>query len=223
MALINWTLVEQRRVDLGLSRRNLARRSGITERTLLAFDGPAPYDGGVTVAQLQQLAGALDLPTADLLRGEDEDGQQTAALRYYTDLARRPAAPLTRFAGTAELSRAELTTNDGGGGDDATLLAALHLIAVPVDPGALANALDWPADRLALAYRDAAQRLRGSGLRLRTDQSGRWVLSTVRTTLTATRRRAVRMCGLHLDAAAAATLWTLYRDGPLRLDQPRQR
>jgi hypothetical protein len=218
MALINWALVEQRRVDVGLTIRRLCDRSGISERALHGFDAPSARDDWITMGQLKRLALVVDLPASALLGPGDQRQECQSALDYYEKIGHRPATPLTRFAGTAELDRAE--SQHARSDDASTLLAALHLIGSAVDRGALANALDWSVARFAAAREDLAGRLAGTGLRLHCDEEGRWSLASEHGALTSGQRTELRnLCVEESDAAELALLWTLFCRGPVRQDQ----
>jgi len=60
--LINWTLVEQRRAERGLSRAELARKAYLHPADLLSYDEPGADDSGLTIGTINALAAALGLP-----------------------------------------------------------------------------------------------------------------------------------------------------------------
>jgi transcriptional regulator with XRE-family HTH domain len=65
--MLNVALISRRRIDLGLSRHDLARASGLSWRALLELEASSWTDGSHTLTTLRALAGALGLEPADLL------------------------------------------------------------------------------------------------------------------------------------------------------------
>jgi hypothetical protein len=226
--LINWTLVEQRRVERGLTRGQLARKARLHPVDLLAYDQPGADDSGLTVGTLNALAAALSLPPAALLRPEPPASQSSAL----TEIIARsdPNQYSARFHGDGELARwhdhpapAETPQARPADPDAATLLAALVLADEPLGPGELSLGLGWHPARLqhALACLDAS--LPPIGLTIRADGPD-LVLDTAPRALTPGQRHAVRAAQTArggITADEAAVLLRLHRDGPLRTDQLR--
>jgi XRE family transcriptional regulator, aerobic/anaerobic benzoate catabolism transcriptional regulator len=65
--------IRARRVERGLTLGALARRSGLSERFLIQLEAGR---GNISVARLIDLAGALDVAAADLLRATEEEQQR---------------------------------------------------------------------------------------------------------------------------------------------------
>lgn len=217
--MINWTLVEQRRVELGITRQELARRSRIDESTLRRLDEPYAHDGGISLHQLGLLATVLDLELAALLHAQDVDEQSARSMAYYEQLAHRPRRPASHMNGTHELNRNHSPASTEAVADGTVLIAALQHASTPVEPGAICNALDWSGIRCANALTQAAAILRRTGLRIRTDDRGRWQLQPLRSALSPTQRQQLTSAGRQPDAAMTAILRELHRRGPLRIDR----
>ena len=217
--MINWTLVEQRRVELGITRHELGRRSRIDEATLRRLDEPYADDGGISLHQLGLLAAVLDLEPAALLRPEDVDEQSSRSIAYYQQLAHRPRRPASHMNGADELTRHHSTASTEAVVDGAVLIAALQHAYTPVEPGAICNALDWSGIRCAAALSEATGVLRRTGLRIRTDARGRWQLQPLRSALSPVQRQQLTSACRQPDAAMTAILRELHRRGPLRIDR----
>ncbi len=229
MAVINWTLVEQRRVERKLSRATLAKRSGISEQQLLDFDEPAPNDQQLSLAQLTRLAAALAVSPSDLLIGEPEKTAAHVDLRYGWRAANYPRRPLTRFSGSHELRRLHAHTSPATGrpeamsaaADAATLLAALVCTGAACARVDLADALHWDTARLTAAAERLTADLQDTDTQLSLDERDRWQLEPRPAALSPDqRRRLLRACRpAMIDAPAAALLVALHRHHGLRMDQ----
>lgn len=99
--------VRDARARRGVTRKILARDSGVSERYLAQLE---TGKGNVSILLLAQIARALGMPVADLLRDEDEQSVEHAMLTQF--LRRLPAqqvadvrARLTRELGASDASR----------------------------------------------------------------------------------------------------------------------
>jgi len=219
VALINWVLVEQRRVEVGIARHELARRSRIDEATLRRLDEPYADDGGISLHQLGLLAAVLDLEPAALLQTQAGEEQSSQGIAYYEQLAHRPRRPASHMYGTDELNRHHSRGSTEAVADGTMLIAALQYASTPLEPGGICNALNWSGIRCAAALTQAASILRRTGLRIRTDEQGRWQLQPLRNALSPGQRQQLTSAGRQPDAAMTAILYQLHRRGPLRIDR----
>jgi hypothetical protein len=227
VGLVNWAFVEQRRVDLGITRADLGRRCGLHPDDLRDFDDIGASDGHLTLHQIRCLATVLDVPVNVLVRPELEPtpGETEA---YYFAIGRYgvPIEPSKRFHGTRELDRwhaepEQQHDNPAPQSDAKCLLCALFLADDAIDIGALAVALDWTPARLQQAADDLRHTLRRTGLRLRTHLDD-IELAVGRRTLTPAQRQKIRMAVISregLSPAQAAVLLAVHRRGPTRLDE----
>jgi len=97
--------VRQARARRGMSRRILARDSGVSERYLAQLEAG---HGNVSVLLLRQVAHALNLPVTDLLREESEPPEIALLLRFLKRLPAQKLAELrTRLVRECELDAPE--------------------------------------------------------------------------------------------------------------------
>ncbi|HEY3035636.1 MAG TPA: helix-turn-helix transcriptional regulator [Streptosporangiaceae bacterium] len=226
--LINWTLVEQRRAERGLSRAELARKTRLHPADLLRYDEPGADDSGVTIGTISALAAALGLPSAALLRAEPPASQSAALTQIVRVAGSDPDQYAARFGGDGELTRWHDQPGPGEtpqprppDGEVAALLAALFLAGEPLSPGELALALGWHPARLQRALACLDSQLPPLGLMIRADGADLTLDSAPRA-LNPPQRRAVRAARAArggITAGEAAVLLRLHRDGPLRTDQ----
>lgn len=144
--VINWSLVEQRRIAAGLTQAQLADRVGAgaaTGRGRLWTDND--HDR-VPLGLLERLCQVLDLHPTELFCPPTRAAQRRA---------HPPAEPPTDVT-VLQAALATLTAPTGGSG-------------VPVAPAALAEALGWPLDRLTTALTVLTEQLADTGLRVDTD------------------------------------------------------
>jgi len=226
--LINWTLVEQRRAERGISRAVLARKARLHAGDLLAYDELGADDSGLTVATITALAEALALPSAALLLPEPPASQSAVLTQIIRLAASDPDQASARFHGDAELTRwhdqpapAEPPEPRPADPEAAALLAVLFLARGPLSPGELTLALGWKVPRLQRALACLDTQLPPIGLTIRADGAD-LILDAAPRVLSPRQRRAVRAAQTRrggITAGEAAVLLRLHRDGPLRTDQ----
>jgi hypothetical protein len=144
--VINWPLVEQRRIAAGLTQAQLTDRirgGALTGRGRLWTD--ADHDH-VPLGLLERLCQVLDLHPAELFRPPTRTAQKRALV---------PAEP-PADATVLEAALATLTVPAGTTG-------------TPVAMAALADALGWSLDRLGTAVAALTGQLTGAGTRIDAD------------------------------------------------------
>lgn len=144
--VINWSLVEQRRIAAGLTQAQLADRVGAgaaTGRGRLWTDND--HDG-VSLGLLERLCRVLDLHPTELFCPPTRVAQRRAL----------PPVETPTDVTVLEAALATLTAPTGGSG-------------VRVAPAALADALGWSLDRLTIALTVLTERLSDTGIRVDTD------------------------------------------------------
>lgn len=138
-ALLDVDLLRRRRVEMRLSRRDVAKHLGVTSATVNRLESGVNH-GEQPLGLLQRLADLLALDLADLL-------------------PRRPA-PAARPTAAEEVPA-------GGTADDARLVgAALHTLGVLVPAETLAYVLGWDAARLTAALTTLERVATAIGLRV---------------------------------------------------------
>ncbi|WP_141278267.1 helix-turn-helix domain-containing protein [Pseudonocardia hydrocarbonoxydans] len=151
--VIDWALVEQRRVAAGMSHAQLAQRVGVA-----AVTGPVRLWGDrdhdtVRLGLLERLCQVLDLHPVELF---------TAPTRVRQ---RRAVRPAHRPADDQVLEAALATS-----GAAPTVAAGQH--PAPVGRAELADALGWPLHRLAAAVAALEDTLAARGVRINNDVVG---------------------------------------------------
>ena len=150
--VINWEVVEQRRIAAGLTHAQLAERVGVA-----AVTGPVRLwqDGGhdaVPLGLLERLCQVLDLHPVELFRAPRRAAQRRA-------LAVSEAVP--EVAADAQVLEAALATLPRP--------AAAGQQTAAVSRAGLADVLGWPLPRLAAAIADLHDTLADRGVRLDVD------------------------------------------------------
>jgi hypothetical protein len=144
--VINWPLVEQRRIAAGLTQAQLTDRirgGALTGRGRLWTD--ADHDD-VPLGLLERLCRVLDLHPAELFRPPARAAQRRALA------SEQPPADAT----VLEAALATITVPAGTTG-------------TPIGMAALADALGWSLDRLGTAVAALTEQLTGAGTRIDTD------------------------------------------------------
>lgn len=146
--VINWEVVEQRRIAAGLTHAQLAERVGVA-----AVTGPVRLwqDGGhdaVPLGLLERLCQVLDLHPVELFRAPQRAAQRNAL-----------AEP--EVAADAQVLEAALATLPRP--------AAAGQQTAAVSRAGLADVLGWPLPRLAAAIADLDDTLADRGVRLDVD------------------------------------------------------
>jgi transcriptional regulator with XRE-family HTH domain len=228
--LINWTLVEQRRAERGLSRAELARKARLHPTDLLRYDEPGADDSGITIGTINALAAALGLPPAALLRPEPAASESAAITEIIRLGGSDPDHYSARFHGDGELTRwhdqpapGETPQPRPADADAAVLLAAMFLVGELLSPGELALALGWYPARVQRALACLDSLLPPLGLTICADGAD-FFLDTAPRALSPLQRHALRAAQTArggITAGEAAVLLRLHRDGPLRTDQLR--
>ena len=144
--VINWALIEQRRIAAGMTHAQLAARAGPG-----AVTGPPRLRTGndhdaVPLGLLERLCQVLDLHPAELFQPPARAAQRRAL---------RPAGPPADET-VLEAALATVTTPSGQPG-------------TPITPAALADALGWSLERLDTALAVLTEHLAGTGIRIDTD------------------------------------------------------
>jgi DNA-binding Xre family transcriptional regulator len=145
--VINWALIEQRRIAAGMTHAQLAARAGpgaVTGPPRLWTDND--HDA-VPLGLLERLCQVLDLHPAELFQPPARAAQRRRALP--------PAGP----PGDETVLEAALATVTTPSGQPGT----------PITPAALADALGWSLDRLDTALAALTGHLAGTGIRIDTD------------------------------------------------------
>ena len=145
--VINWALIEQRRIAAGMTHAQLAARAGPG-----AVTGPPRLWTGndhdaVPLGLLERLCQILDLHPAELFQPPAR-----AAPRRRTPPSTEPVGDET----VLEAALATVTTPSGQPG-------------TPITPAALADALGWSLERLTTALAALTGHLAGTGIRIDTD------------------------------------------------------
>ena len=144
--VINWPLIEQRRIAAGLTQAQLTDRirgGALTGRGRLWTD--ADHDD-VPLGLLERLCQVLDLHPAELFRPPTRAAQRRALM---------PAEP-PADATVLEAALATLTVPAGTTG-------------IPIGRAALADALGWSLGRLGTAVAALTGQLTGTGIRIDAD------------------------------------------------------
>ena len=144
--VINWPLVEQRRIAAGLTQAQLTDRirgGALTGRGRLWTD--ADHDD-VPLGLLERLCQVLDLHPAELFRP--------------------PARAAQRHALAAEQPPADATVLEAA---LATITVPAGTTGTPIGMAALADALGWSLDRLGTAVAALTGQLTGTGIRIDAD------------------------------------------------------
>ena len=144
--VINWALIEQRRIAAGMTHAQLAARAGpgaVTGPPRLWTD--SDHDA-VPLGLLERLCQILDLHPAELFQPPAR-------------AARRRTLPSTGPPGDETVLEAALATVTTPSGQPGT----------PIAPAALADALGWSLERLDTALGALTDHLAGTGIRIDTD------------------------------------------------------
>ena len=144
--VINWALIEQRRIAAGMTHAQLAARAGpgaVTGPPRLWTD--SDHDA-VPLGLLERLCQVLDLHPAELFQPPARAAQRRALC---------PAGPPADET-VLEAALATVTTPSGHPG-------------TPIAPAALADALGWSLERLNTALAALTDHLAGTGIRIDTD------------------------------------------------------
>lgn len=144
--VINWPLVEQRRIAAGLTQAQLTDRirgGALIGRGRLWAD--ADHDD-VPLGLLERLCRVFDLHPAELFRPPTQAAQRRALA------SEQPPADAT----VLEAALATLTVPAGTTG-------------IPIGMAALADALGWSLDRLGTAVAALTGQLTGTGIRIDAD------------------------------------------------------
>jgi DNA-binding Xre family transcriptional regulator len=144
--VINWALIEQRRIAAGMTHAQLAARAGpgaVTGPPRLWTDND--HDA-VPLGLLERLCQVLDLHPAELFQPPARAAQQRAPVTA------GPPADET----VLEAALATVTTPSGHAG-------------TPIAPAALADALGWSLERLTTTLAVLTEHLAGTGIRIDTD------------------------------------------------------
>jgi DNA-binding Xre family transcriptional regulator len=145
--VINWALIEQRRIAAGMTHAQLAARAGpgaVTGPPRLWADND--HDA-VPLGLLERLCQVLDLHPAELFQPPARAAQ------------RRRALPPSGPPGDETVLEAALATVTTPSGHPGT----------PITPAALADALGWSLERLTTALAALTEHLAGTGIRIDTD------------------------------------------------------
>jgi len=144
--VINWALIEQRRIAAGMTHAQLAARAGpgaVTGPPRLWTDND--HDA-VPLGLLERLCQVLDLHPAELFQPPARAAQRRAPL----------TAGLPTDETVLEAALATVTTPSGQPG-------------TPIAPAALADALGWSLERLTTTLAALTEHLAGTGIRIDTD------------------------------------------------------
>src|ERR1700704_2270796 len=90
--------VREARAKRGMSRKLLAGDSGVSERYLAQLEGG---QGNVSILLLRQIAAALDIPLAELLAEDSDEGVELTLTTQFLKRLARPAPG----AGRSQLGR----------------------------------------------------------------------------------------------------------------------
>ena len=145
--VINWALIEQRRIAAGMTHAQLAARAGpgaVTGPPRLWTDND--HDA-VPLGLLERLCQVLDLHPAELFQPPARAAQ------------RRRALPPSGPPGDETVLEAALATVTTPSGQPGT----------PITPAALADALGWSLERLTTTLAALTEHLAGTGIRIDTD------------------------------------------------------
>jgi transcriptional regulator with XRE-family HTH domain len=154
-SILNADLIKQRRLELGLSQREVARRVGISAPAILAIEHGTNHHA-LTLRVVSDLACALAIPADLLLASRDQppppaDDDVTLEAALLSVRGARPAALLARALGwrRSRLDRAASDLTDRYSGTGAALVRTPRGLQIQPRPGVLK--VEMPDSRAARA------------------------------------------------------------------------